>query len=74
MKLRALIDSGSQCSFITENAVQQLRLKREKNAISIDGIGQTSAGTTNGEVNLYIKTEDGEKISTPALILKKLTK
>ncbi|XP_055600480.1 uncharacterized protein LOC129749527 [Uranotaenia lowii] len=39
---RALLDSGSECSFITESFSQRLQSRREKVHLSISGIGQSS--------------------------------
>ncbi|XP_055590649.1 uncharacterized protein LOC129742731 [Uranotaenia lowii] len=39
---RALLDSGSECSFITESFSQRLRIHRQKVHLSISGIGQSS--------------------------------
>lgn len=37
--LRALIDQGSQSAFVSENAVQTLRLKRNRINATVSGIG-----------------------------------
>ncbi|XP_062713843.1 uncharacterized protein LOC134290680 [Aedes albopictus] len=42
MQARALLDSGSQLSFISERASQRLKFKRSREALSISGIGQTA--------------------------------
>lgn len=39
---RALLDSGSQCNFITEELVQSLQLKKSKTIQKINGIGSTT--------------------------------
>ncbi|XP_058828273.1 uncharacterized protein LOC131688138 [Topomyia yanbarensis] len=39
---RALLDSGSQLCFISENLSQQLRFKRSREILSISGIGQAT--------------------------------
>lgn len=71
--LRALIDSGAQSTFITENATQQLQLKKSKNNTNINGFGETSAGKTSGEVNLTFTTLDNELIGATALVFNKFT-
>ena len=38
-KIRALLDSGSSASFISERVVQSLRLQRIKQGVSVSGIG-----------------------------------
>ncbi|XP_055542790.1 uncharacterized protein LOC129728377 [Wyeomyia smithii] len=40
--VRALLDSGSECSFITERATQRMSIRRERVSIAIAGIGQSS--------------------------------
>ncbi|XP_055589557.1 uncharacterized protein LOC129741794 [Uranotaenia lowii] len=39
---RALLDSGSECSFITEALSQKLKVQRNKVHLAISGIGQSS--------------------------------
>ncbi|XP_039441435.1 uncharacterized protein LOC120422127 [Culex pipiens pallens] len=39
---RALLDSGSECNFISEKLCQQLRIQREKVDVSITGIGNAT--------------------------------
>ncbi|XP_053692239.1 uncharacterized protein LOC128740701 [Sabethes cyaneus] len=39
---RALLDSGSQLCFMSENISQRLKFKRSKETLSISGIGQTT--------------------------------
>ncbi|XP_062703992.1 uncharacterized protein LOC134286395 [Aedes albopictus] len=39
---RALLDSGSECNFMTENLSQQLKVQRQRSDISVFGIGQAS--------------------------------
>ncbi|GFT23563.1 DUF1758 domain-containing protein [Trichonephila clavipes] len=48
---RALLDSGSESSFISENAINILGLKRCNDRLSLSGI---QAGTTRGSVGLKI--------------------
>lgn len=69
--LRALIDPGSQASFITERAAQLLQLKKQRTNTTITGIGNTEAGTSTSLVNLTMSTKkDNEKIKVRALISK----
>jgi len=44
---RALLDSGSQTNFITEELAQMLKLKKVKIEHSINGIGETSQRVTS---------------------------
>ena len=45
---RALLDSGSQLSFVTEDTVQRMGLKRLKQSITINGIGSKPNPTILG--------------------------
>ncbi|GFW26610.1 DUF1758 domain-containing protein [Trichonephila clavipes] len=45
---RALLDSGSESSFISENAINILGLKRCNDRLSLSGISGIQAGTTRG--------------------------
>ncbi|KAH8338213.1 hypothetical protein KR067_007314, partial [Drosophila pandora] len=40
---RALLDSGSQMNFITEDLAQRLQIRREESCINLLGIGQTNS-------------------------------
>lgn len=53
--LRALIDPGSQVSFITTKAVQRLQLKTISTNARIFGIGQTYSGTSTKNVSLILQ-------------------
>lgn len=48
--LRALIDPGSQASFITESAAQLLALPRQRMQAQISGVGRSEAGTVKGKI------------------------
>ena len=39
IKCRALLDSGSQMSLISEEAVQRMKLKRQKQSLNVNGNG-----------------------------------
>jgi len=54
--LRALMDTGSQSSVITERAVQLLGLKRVRARVAVSGITDGDAGTTNGKVELTVRS------------------
>ncbi|XP_054709241.1 uncharacterized protein LOC129218946 [Uloborus diversus] len=71
---RALLDSGSECSFISENLMNVLRLRRKNDRISLTGIAEVSAGQTRGSVMLDIGSKfSNERIEVKAYILNKLT-
>lgn len=55
--LRALIDPGSDASFITESAAQLLRLQPQPINDSVSGIGNTPAGNVNTEVAVQVRSD-----------------
>ncbi|XP_055590340.1 uncharacterized protein LOC129742466 [Uranotaenia lowii] len=70
---RALLDSGSECSFITESFSQRLQIQRRKVHLSISGIGQSST-----LARLKLRTTVRSRISgystvVDLLVLPKLT-
>ena len=73
--LRALIDSGSQATFITEDAVQMLRLRKTRTITQITGIGESNKATSTSMVKLTIKPVFNSEftIQINAFVLKKLT-
>lgn len=75
IELRALIDQGSTATFISEDAVQRLRVKRTRNTTTITGIGATDAGKSQGCSNIKLKPRypSSFNVSVEALILRKLT-
>lgn len=75
IELRALIDQGSTATFISEDAVQRLRVKRTKNTTTITGIGATDAGKSQGCSNIKLKPRypSSFNVSVEALIMRKLT-
>ena len=71
---RALLDSGSQSSFITENCAQLLKLKRQKHMLQLTGIGdktqKTPTASTKFQFLSSINTE--KRFEVKAFILPKL--
>lgn len=74
--LRALIDQGSQASFITEDAVQRLGAVRRSTNIGVTGIGQASPGKSYGAVDIQVSSCWGmsRQINITTLILPKITR
>lgn len=74
-EVRALLDSGSEASFISEECVQRCRLRRSTAYVSICGLGTASAGKTRGLVCVKLISKQDSKftIEVKALILSKLT-
>lgn len=75
IKLRALLDQGSQATFITEAAVQLLNLKKQRICVPILGIASTSAGSSKSRVQLSFMsaTQPTQCFSIDALVLPKLS-
>ena len=71
---RAMIDSGSQLSLITESAVQKMQLKRRRQSLTVNGIGNVAKTYNSGSVHLRLKPKSGSKvIEVRAFILPSLT-
>ncbi|XP_043867339.1 uncharacterized protein LOC122757838 [Drosophila mojavensis] len=72
-QLRALIDGGSQRTLISEEAAQQLKLRRIKRDVEVQGISQNTEILKNS-VCLTIKPRMSSKFvtSTQALVMPKL--
>lgn len=72
--LRVLLDQGSQSTFITENAVQLLGLKKQKLSSKIFGIGATPK-VANSVVDISVSSRFSEEfvINSNAIVLNTLT-
>ncbi|XP_053968541.1 uncharacterized protein LOC128869972 [Anastrepha ludens] len=55
VQARALLDSGSQVNFMTEELMQKLRIRKEKFALNIVGIGNSNI-KVQGKLKTYIKS------------------
>lgn len=75
IKLRALLDQGSQSTFIAEAVVNTLRAKRTRLTVSVSGIGGTSVGCVRSAASVTLSPCGPSAISIPvsALILPKIT-
>lgn len=73
--VRALLDQGSEMTFISENLVQTLRSKRFHLPVSISAVGGIHAGTFRYATNIFISPKDSGTPSflTTAIVLKALT-
>lgn len=73
--LRALLDQGSQSSFITESASQRLGLRKEKVKVTISGIGDGQT-ISNSKVRLEINAHFQQKLNLVlnAFVLRSLTR
>lgn len=72
---RMLIDSGSQASFISEECIQRLGLKRQYAKIAVHGIGSAKSANTKGKVTLLMSSRFDltQQIQIQAYIITKLT-
>lgn len=72
--LRALIDQGSQASFITEDTVQLLGLKRSPVSGCVSGLGDGQI-RINYMVSLRVESQrnSNNSVSITAYVLKSLT-
>lgn len=73
--VRALLDQGSEMTFVTERLAQCLKLKRIRMLTSISAVGGVNAGTYRyaAQINISPRNKSAPVFSTIALILKSLT-
>ncbi|XP_052737821.1 uncharacterized protein LOC128198126 [Bicyclus anynana] len=68
--VRALVDTGSQASFVSERAIQLLKLKRTKVNGTITGIGSTHTNVKQStQVNVLSTHDEGFKINIKTYII-----
>ncbi len=76
VEARALLDSGSSSSFISEHLAQTLRLPRFRHSVRVSGIADLSADCSNRMVaNFRFSSaySNGRKIDLTAIVLPKVT-
>lgn len=75
IRVRALLDQGSEMSFVTENLVQLLRARRVRMPVAVSGVGCVKAGVAHHATSVMISPFDAMTPSFPttALILRSLT-
>lgn len=75
IKLRALIDQGSQITLMTENAAQLLQLKSTPINYPLSGIGNTSAGCLRKLVHFQIRSplQNQFNLNVKAFVIKSVT-
>nr|XP_011297542.1 PREDICTED: uncharacterized protein LOC105263197 [Fopius arisanus] len=74
LRIRLLLDPGSELSLISESLVRQLKLKKQRSSIHISGVGESSFGTTSGEVHLTLQSiYSAERIEVTAHSLDHVT-
>lgn len=75
LQVRALLDQGSESTFVTESVAQALRAPRQRTSIPVTGLGGNPAGHVRNAAILTIEpiVGNGRGITVRALILTKLT-
>lgn len=74
ISVRALLDSGSQSSFITEKVKQRLKLPPQPSNVSIVAIGNNSLNLTPERCSLQLHSNTNSfKVSMHCLVLKTIT-
>ncbi|XP_031329673.1 uncharacterized protein LOC116160582 [Photinus pyralis] len=73
--LRALVDPGSQASFITEQAAQQLMVPRQKTRAMVSGLGEGSPTNARAKVTVHLHPRQSSKytLTTDLIVLPKIT-
>eukprot|EP00794_Sanderia_malayensis_P010236 gene10236-11286_t len=72
---RVLLDPASSASFVTERIAQQLRLPRQRQNISINGIGGVQCPNVNNTVvRVDIKSAQNSVLNVSAIVLPSLTR
>lgn len=74
VKGRALLDSCSVSSFITESFAQSLQLSRKKARLTVTGLGKSDVGCSNGIVTVTLDAnENHPPFIFNALVMPKIT-
>ncbi|XP_012271144.2 uncharacterized protein LOC105694768 [Orussus abietinus] len=75
MRVKALIDQGSEVSLISESVAQHLQLPRKATCISIVGVGGSEGCAVKGSTNLRVRSQvdPGFTLELRALVLPRLT-
>ncbi|XP_031331852.1 uncharacterized protein LOC116162377 [Photinus pyralis] len=73
--LRALVDPGSQASFITEQAAQVLRLPRQAVRAEISGLGRSEPTKATSKITIQLRPRHSSTftLATDVVILKRIT-
>ncbi|XP_075261145.1 uncharacterized protein LOC142352875 [Convolutriloba macropyga] len=70
--LRAILDSASQNTLITESAVQRLQLRRKRNNTRVFGLGGNEVSANRGLVDLCLQPKNKASIIIDASALTKM--
>lgn len=73
--VRALLDSASQSSFITESCVKRLRLSREKSEITVQGLTGAQVPVVRGSTTIMVHSvlNNNPQFTVNVLILPRIT-
>ncbi|CAI6373892.1 unnamed protein product [Macrosiphum euphorbiae] len=73
--VRALLDSASQSSFITESCVYRLGLSREKTKVTVQALSGTQVPVVRGSTTITVRPvrHDSPKLEVNVLILPRIT-
>ena len=73
-KARALLDSASSTSFITERLAQRLHLRRRRHSMKVGVIGSSATQlSSRGMVDLIILNGRGKTMAVQAIVLPQVT-
>ena len=75
IKARALLDTGSTVSLVTERIAQSLRLHRTPNNVTVAGVAGSTGGSSRSTVSLQLSPlfSPNDKMSVTALTIQKIT-
>ena len=75
LPVRALLDSGSQASFVTEHVAQLLRAGRRRVKVTVAGLQGTRTAEASAAVRLVVKSRSDAtlRLETEAFVLRRLT-
>lgn len=75
VRVRALLDQGSQASFVSESVAQLIKANRGPASIEVSGVGGTYAGTVKTVATFTVEpcSRNGLVLPLTALVLAKLT-
>ncbi|XP_055678908.1 uncharacterized protein LOC129787390 [Lutzomyia longipalpis] len=72
---RILVDTGGECSFISETCAKRLGLPRRNGRLSVNAAGEVTVAHTKGLISAVLTSlhDPGEHIQTDVYVLSKLT-
>nr|XP_012215482.1 PREDICTED: uncharacterized protein LOC105667925 [Linepithema humile] len=75
IKVKALLDPGSEATFVSERAAQQLRARRKRVHVTVAGLQGIQTGTVTSSIGVGVRSPVNPTvhIKTEALVLRNLT-